>query len=132
MSLSDPIADMLTYIRNGQLSNKKEVKCPSSTYKVRVLEVLMDEGYIDSYETEDIGSGKKLAKINLKYHEGKPVIQKISRVSKPGRRVYASVDSMPRVCNGLGISILSTSSGVMSDHMARKKGVGGEVICYVF
>lgn len=132
MSLSDPIADMLTRIRNGQRSSKQVVSCPSSSYKVRVLDVLVSEGYIDSYELEKKDSDKVTANIKLKYHEGSPVIQKIEKVSKPGRRVYANVSDLPRVYNGLGIAIVSTSSGVMSDHLARRQGVGGEVICYVF
>lgn len=132
MSLSDPIADMLTRIRNGQRSNKEIVECPSSKYKTKVLDVLASEGYIDSYETNDLGAGKVMANIRLKYYDGKPVIQELNRVSKPGRRVYADIKNLPRVHNGLGMSIMSTSSGVMSDYRARKEGVGGEVICHVF
>lgn len=132
MSMSDPLGDMLTRIRNAQRAKKNEVVTPSSRLRENVLEVLKKEGYIASYEKSNVRQGVDELKIKLKYHEGTSVITEIYRVSTPGRRVYSSVKDLPRVYNGLGISIISTPSGVMSDHEARKANVGGEVLCQVF
>lgn len=130
--MTDPLGDMLTRIRNGQRARKSSVRSPSSKLRMRVLEVLRSEGYIRGYEEEEIKRGIRELKVELKYHEGEPVIRQISRVSKPGRRVYSSVKEMPTVYDGLGISILSTPRGVMSDSDARAANVGGEVLCMVF
>jgi len=130
--MTDPLGDMLTRIRNGQRARKSSVRSPSSKLRMRVLEVLRDEGYIRGYAEEEISRGIRELKVELKYHEGEPVIRQISRVSKPGRRVYSSVKDMPTVYDGLGISILSTPRGVMSDNDARSANVGGEVLCMVF
>ncbi len=132
MSMSDPLADMLTRIRNGQRANKKAVNSPASKLRQRVLDVLEREGFIRGYVREENENGKPEINIELKYHEGDPVIREIKRVSKPGRRVYSSVNDLPRVRNGLGISIVSTPKGVLSDAEARAENVGGEVICTVF
>ena len=132
MSLSDPVGDMLTRIRNGQKAGKATIVSPASKARASVLEVLKREGYIRGYEQADGESGGSALRIELKYHEGHPVIREISRVSRPGRRVYSKVTEIPRVFNGLGISILSTPRGVMSDNEARAANVGGEVICRVF
>lgn len=132
MSVNDPLGDMLTRIRNGQLRRMSKVSTPGSKLRARVLEVLQSEGYIRGYTAEDLGNGRQNFEIELKYFDGQPVIRTIARVSKPGRRVYASIDTMPRVANGLGVTILSTSKGVMADHEAREKNVGGEVLCQVF
>jgi small subunit ribosomal protein S8 len=132
MSASDPIGDLLTRIRNAQERGKSKVNSPASRLRERVLEVLQNEGFIRSFATVQKDGGKPEIEIELKYFDGAPVIRKIQRVSKPGRRVYASVDSLPTVFNGLGISILSTPKGVMSDADARTQNVGGEVICTVF
>jgi small subunit ribosomal protein S8 len=132
MSLSDPVGDMLTRIRNGQKAGKATILSPASKARASVLEVLKREGYIRGYEQADGESGGVELRIELKYHEGHPVIREISRVSRPGRRVYSKVTEIPRVFNGLGISILSTPRGVMSDNEARAANVGGEVICRVF
>ena len=132
MSASDPIGDLLTRIRNAQERGKSKVSSPASRLRERVLEVLQNEGFIRGFATVQQGSGKAEIEIELKYFDGAPVIREIERVSKPGRRVYASVDSLPTVYNGLGISILSTPKGVMSDADARSHNVGGEVICKVF
>jgi small subunit ribosomal protein S8 len=132
MSLSDPLGDMLTRIRNGQKAGKATIVSPASKARANVLEVLKREGYIRGYEQSDGESGGTELRIELKYHEGHPVIRDISRVSRPGRRVYSKVTEIPRVFNGLGISILSTPRGVMSDNEARAANVGGEVICRVF
>lgn len=131
MTMTDPLGDMLTRIRNGQRANKSVVEAPASKLRARVLEVLQREGYIRGY-TRDENGGKPLFFIELKYHEGEPVIRSITRVSKPGRRVYSSVGDLPRVQNGLGISIVSTPKGVLSDAEARTHNVGGEVLCTVF
>ncbi|MGE0230465.1 MAG: 30S ribosomal protein S8 [Flavobacteriaceae bacterium] len=132
MSVSDPIGDMITRIRNAQMRGKSVVTTPGSTLRARVLDVLKDEGYIRGYsESEMIGQQKEL-RIELKYADGEPVIREISRVSKPGRRVYASVKTLPTVHNGLGVSIVSTPKGVMADWKAREENVGGEVLCQVF
>ena len=130
MSMSDPIADMLTRIRNGQMAEKVAVKMAASKMKVAIAEVLKDEGYIEGYSVAE-NEGKPLLNVELKYYAGQPVIERIDRVSRPGLRVYRRCTELPRVMNGLGIAVISTSSGVMSDHKARVKGVGGEIICYV-
>lgn len=132
MSMTDPIADMLTRIRNSQMRGKSKVTSPASKIRGNVLDVLESEGFIRGYAAIEHGSGKKEFEIELKYYEGEPVIREIQRVSKPGRRVYAGVNNLPTVYNGLGISILSTPKGVMSDGEARTRNVGGEVICTVF
>ena len=132
MAMTDPLGDMLTRIRNAQMRNKSMVRTPASKMRARVLEVLKDEGYIRGYATVEHDDGKNEIEIELKYYDGSPVIREIERVSKPGRRVYASVRNIPRVSNGLGVSILSTPMGVMADHEAREKNVGGEVLCKVF
>ena len=130
MSMTDPIADMLTRIRNGQASNKTEVAIPSSKLKTAIAEVLKKEGYISNYSTSGKG-GKNILTIELKYFEGKPVIESIYRSSKPGLRLYKNKENLPKVLGGLGVAIVSTSAGVMSDRVAREKGVGGEVLCIV-
>ena len=132
MSMSDPVGDLLTRIRNGQRANKNAVMSPSSKLRANVLEVLKREGYIRGYENEKVSAGFNQLRIELKYHDGTPVIRHIQRVSKPGRRVYSKIKDLPNVYNGLGISILSTPRGVMSDNEARAENVGGEVICEVF
>ena len=132
MTVTDPLGDMLTRIRNAQLRGKSKVTTPASKMRVRVLDVLQQEGYIRGYAEVDYGKGRSEIEIELKYFDGEPVIRKIDRVSTPGRRVYASVDNLPTVYNGLGISILSTPKGVLSDADARAQNVGGEVICTVF
>ena len=130
MSMSDPIADMLTRIRNAQKARKVNVSMPSSNAKVAVAKVLRDEGYVADYSVEKDGAKSQLT-VALKYFEGAPVIEKIKRVSKPGLRVYRANDGLPTVLGGLGVAIVSTSAGVMSDREARAKGIGGEVICLV-
>lgn len=132
MAINDPLGDMLTRIRNAQMRRKSRVSTPGSKLRARVLDVLQLEGYIRGYETTEFGDGRTEFDIELKYYEGAPVIRSISRVSKPGRRVYSSVDTMPRVADGLGVVIVSTPKGVMSDHSAREQNVGGEVLCQVF
>ncbi len=132
MSVTDPIGDMLTRIRNAQERGKPKVATPASRLRERVLDVLQQEGFIRGFATVQHGGGKAEIEIELKYFDGEPVIHEIHRVSKPGRRVYASVDTLPTVYNGLGISILSTPKGVMSDAEARAQNVGGEVLCTVF
>jgi small subunit ribosomal protein S8 len=132
MALSDPLGDMLTRIRNGQRAGKATIVSPASKLRASVLDVLKREGYIRGYQQSDGATGGLEFKIELKYHEGHPVIREISRVSRPGRRVYSKVAELPRVYNGLGISILSTPRGVMSDNEARAANVGGEVLCRVF
>ena len=130
MSISDPIADMLTRIRNGQMVDKTEVTMPSSKLKVAIAKVLEDEGYIDGY-TVDANDGKPDLRIGLKYYAGRPVIEMIERVSRPGLRVYKNHETIPQVMNGLGIAIISTPKGVMTDRKARAAGIGGEVLCVV-
>ena len=130
MSMSDPIADMLTRIRNGQKARKISVSMPFSAVKVAVANVLQDEGYILGYEENGEGAKKELS-VELKYYEGTPVIEKVQRVSKPGLRIYRGKEDLPKVLGGLGIAIVSTSAGVMSDRQARQQGIGGEVICIV-
>jgi small subunit ribosomal protein S8 len=132
MAVNDPVGDMLTRIRNAQMRRKTKVSTPGSRLRARVLDVLQSEGYIRGYSTTEYGNGRTEFEIELKYFDGEPVIRTIERVSKPGRRVYASVNAMPRVANGLGITILSTPKGVMADHEAREKNVGGEVLCTIF
>jgi len=132
MALSDPLGDMLTRIRNGQRARMSSVESPASKLRTNVLEVLKREGYIRGYAQEEVRPGVSNLKIELKYHEGEPVIKQIARVSKPGRRVYSKIADMQRVYNGLGIAILSTPRGVMSDNEARAANVGGEVLCRVF
>ena len=131
MLMNDPLGDMLTRIRNAQLRKRPTCSTPASMLRARVLDVLQLEGYIRGY-SEVALNGKAEYQIELKYSDGQPVIREIERVSKPGRRVYASVDSMPRVADGLGTTIVSTPKGVMSDHEARNQNVGGEVLCRVF
>lgn len=132
MSLSDPLGDMLTRIRNAYGRKKSSVSTPASRLRTRVLDVLKSEGYIRDYSQTDFENGKSEIEIELKYFDGEPVIREIERVSKPGRRVYASVKNLPRVNNGLGISVLSTPKGIMADHSARDANVGGEVLFTVF
>jgi small subunit ribosomal protein S8 len=132
MAMTDPLGDMLTRIRNAQSRRKTTVTTPASTLRARVLEVLKSEGYIRDFSQTDYEGGKSEIEIELKYFEDQPVIREIARVSKPGRRVYVSVKSIPSVANGLGISILSTPKGVMADHQAREANVGGEVLCRIF
>ena len=130
MSMSDPIADMLTRIRNAQMVEKAVVSMPSSKLKVAIATVLRDEGYIDGYRIRDEG-GKAELEIALKYYAGRPVIERIERVSRPGLRIYKGRDAIPQVMNGLGVAIVTTPKGVMTDRKARQTGVGGEVLCYV-
>lgn len=132
MSMTDPIADMLTRIRNGLQARKSVIETPASKARQRVLDVLQREGYIRGYSRTEGEGNKATLSIELKYDEGEPVIRTINRVSKPGRRVYSSVADLPRVHNGLGISIVSTPKGVLSDAEAREGNVGGEVLCTVF
>lgn len=130
MSMQDPIADMLTRIRNALGANKASVAMPSSTKKIAIAEVLKDEGYIAGSRVEVDGAKSQLI-VELKYYDGKPVIDQLKRVSRPGLRIYKGKDELPKVMGGLGVSIISTSAGVMSDRAARKAGHGGEVICFV-
>ena len=130
MSMSDPIADMLVRIRNAQLVGHTEVAMPASKLKSAIAQVLKDEGYIEDYALRDEGVKKQL-RIGLKYYAGRPVIERLERVSKPGLRVYRGRDDIPRIMNGLGVAILSTSRGVMTDRKARADGVGGEILCIV-
>jgi small subunit ribosomal protein S8 len=132
MMVNDPIGDLIARIRNAQLRRKSRLSTPGSKLRARVLDVLKSEGYIRGYSETKFENGRVEFDIELKYFEGQPAIREIKRVSKPGRRVYSSVDSMPRVANGLGITIISTPSGVMADHEARERNVGGEVLCTVF
>jgi small subunit ribosomal protein S8 len=132
MTLMDPIGDMFTRIRNGQLRLLKKVEMPSSNFRLKVLDVLKNEGFISSYHIEKKDNNKVSLVVELKYYEGTPVIKEIKRVSKPGRRVFSSATSIPRIQNGLGLAIISTNKGVMSDIEARKNNVVGEIICRVF
>ena len=132
MTMTDPLADLLTRIRNGQRAHKETVVAPASRLRSNVLEVLKNEGYIRGYSQYEVRPGISEIKIELKYHEGDPVIRESNRVSTPGRRVYSKIKDLPRIYNGLGISILSTPRGVMSDNDARDANVGGEVLCQVF
>ena len=132
MTMTDPLGDMLTRIRNAQMRNKSTVSTPASKLRGHVLDVLKSEGYIRGYAKVDYDGGKSEFEIELKYFDGEPVIKEITRVSKPGRRVYSSVRNLPTVSNGLGVAILSTPKGVMSDARAREENVGGEVLCNIF
>ena len=132
MSMSDPLADLLTRIRNGQMAGKDAINAPASNLRVNMLDVLKREGYIRNYERCNVRTGIDEVRIELKYYEGEPVIKEIRRISRPGQRVYSSIKDLPKVYNGLGISILSTPRGVMSDTEARAANVGGEVLCQVF
>ena len=132
MTLVDPIGDMFTRIRNGQMRNLNSVLIPASKFRSKILEILKTEGYINSFFLESSENNKKVIKVNLKYFEGNPVIKEIKRISKPGRRVYSRATSIPKIQNGLGMAIISTSQGVMSDIQARKNNIGGEIICKVF
>jgi small subunit ribosomal protein S8 len=132
MSLSDPLGDMLTRIRNAYGRKKSSVSTPASRLRTRVLDVLKSEGYIRDYSQTDFDNGKSEIEIELKYFDGAPVVREIERVSKPGRRVYASVKNLPRINNGLGVAIVSTPKGVMADHDARDANVGGEILCQIF
>ena len=132
MSMSDTLGDMLTRIRNGQTTNKKVVDAPASRFRKNVLEVLKREGFIRNFEEKEMRPGINFFEIELKYYNGKPVITEIKRVSKPGRRVYSSIKNLQKTYNGLGISILSTPRGVMSDNEARQANVGGEVLCTIY
>jgi|TARA_Y100000310_G_scaffold41892_1_gene39211 small subunit ribosomal protein S8 len=131
MSLSDPIGDMIARIKNAQLRNHKKVKLPSSKFKIKIAEVLKSEGYIIDYKVSQ-ESNKPYLEISLKYFSGNPVISSIQRVSKPGRRIFSRAESLPKINNGLGIAIISTPKGVMTDIDARKQKIGGEIICKVF
>ena len=131
MSLNDPIGDMIARIKNAQLRNHKKIELPSSNFKVKIADVLKNEGYIIDYKTFSELNKSKL-EISLKYHYGNPVINSIQRVSKPGRRIFSSAESLPKINNGLGIAIVSTPKGVMTDIDARKQKIGGEIICKVF
>ena len=132
MSTHDPISDLIPRIRNAQMRNKSKVTSPSSKLRESVLEVLKNEGYIRGFATVEHKNGRTELEIELKYFDGEPVIREIERVSKPGRRVYTSVKNMPRINNGLGVTIVSTPKGVMADHDARDANVGGEILCTVF
>ena len=131
MSLSDPIGDMIARIKNAQMRNHKKVELPSSNFKSKIAEILKSEGYIVDYKV-NLETSKPVLLINLKYHSGNPVISTIERVSKPGRRIFSRAESLPKINNGLGIAIVSTPKGVMTDVDARKQKVGGEIICKVF
>ena len=131
MSLSDPIGDMIARIKNAQVRNYKKVELPSSNFKVKIAEILKSEGFVIDYKV-DLEDNKPVLLINLKYHSGNPVIGTIERVSKPGRRIFSRAESLPKINNGLGIAIISTPKGVMTDIDARKQKVGGEIICKVF
>jgi len=132
MAFIDPISDMITRIRNAQMRSLNNVKIPGSKFRERILDVLKNEGYIAGYKVLSDSSNKGKLHVDLKYNNGMPVIREINRVSKPGRRVYARANTIPRIQNGLGLAIVSTSKGIMSDHDARIKKIGGEIICRVF
>ena len=132
MSFTDPIADMITRIRNAQLRTLKTVAIPNSKFRARILDVLKEEGYISDYKFIPDTKNKGTLFVDLKYNNGLPVIKEITRVSKPGRRIYTKADSIPKIQSGLGIAIVSTSMGIMSDNDARLKNIGGEIICRVF
>ena len=132
MSMTDPLGDMLTRIRNGQRARKNQIVSPASTLRNNVLDVLKREGYIRDFSQRELRPGISEIEIQLKYHDGEPVIHEISRVSKPGRRIYSKIKDLQRVYNGLGIAILSTPRGVLSDNEARDQNVGGEILCQVF
>ncbi|HWJ05082.1 MAG TPA: 30S ribosomal protein S8 [Steroidobacteraceae bacterium] len=130
MSMTDPIADFLTRIRNGQLSGKPEIAAPSSRIKLALAKVLKDEGYIEDFAVDD-GEAKPTVRVRLKYYQGRPVIDRLERVSRPGLRVYKAKDELPKILGGMGVAIISTSKGVMTDREARAAGHGGEVLCIV-
>ena len=132
MALTDPIGDMFSRIRNGQMRSLDSIDIPSSNFRKNILKILKEEGYINDYYIEKLKNNKINLKINLKYYEGDPVIKEIKRISKPGRRVYSRANSIPRVMNGLGLAILSTPKGVMTDSEAKRNNIGGEIICKVF
>ena len=132
MSFTDPIADMITRIRNAQLRALSTVSIPSSKFRAKILDVLKEEGYISDYKTLTDKKNKIFLLVDLKYYNGSPVIKEIRRISKPGRRIYTRADSIPKIQSGLGIAIVSTSMGIMSDNDARLKNIGGEIICRVF
>tara|TARA_B100001996_G_C18187307_1_gene410696 strand:- start:93 stop:491 length:399 start_codon:yes stop_codon:yes gene_type:complete len=132
MSLADPIGDMITRIRNAQMRTLSKVVIPSSKFREKILQILKQEGYISDYKTVNDKKNKNTLLVDLKYYNGLPVIKEIKRISKPGRRIYARADSIPKIQNGLGLAIVSTSIGIMSDTDARTKNVGGEIICRVF
>ena len=131
MSMTDPVADMLTRIRNGQKVGLESVEMPASRLKQAVAEVLQEEGYIDGVSVQDAENNKRELSIKLRYHDGRPVIERLERVSRPGLRIYRGKDDLPKVMGGLGVAIVSTSKGVMSDRQARSQGHGGEVLCIV-
>jgi small subunit ribosomal protein S8 len=132
MTISDPLGDMLTRIRNAQMRSRPKVSTPASKLRERVLEVLQEEGYIRGFSRTDYNDGKAEIEIELKYFDGQPVIREIKRISSPGRRVYSSAKEIPTIANGLGVAILSTPKGVMSDSQARRENIGGEILCSVF
>jgi small subunit ribosomal protein S8 len=132
MAMTDPLGDLLTRIRNGQRAHKDSIVTPASNFRINVLEVLKREGYIRGFDRYNLRAGIDAIRVDLKYYDGQPVIKEISRISTPGRRVYSKIKDLPRMYNGLGISILSTPRGVMSDSEARAANVGGEVLCRVF
>ena len=132
MSTTDPIGDLITRIRNAQMRRKEKISTPGSRLRASVLEVLAAEGFIRGYSASEPVNGRTEFEIELKYYDGEPVIREISRVSKPGRRVYSSVKTLPRVANGLGVAVVSTPQGVMADHEAREQNVGGEILCQIF
>ena len=132
MSFSDPVADMIARIRNGQMRFLNTVEIPASKFRTKILEILKDEGYILNYKLEINKSKKNNISVDLKYYQGNPVIKEITRISKPGRRVFTKADSIPKIQSGLGIAIMSTSKGVMTDGEARKQNIGGEILCKVF
>jgi small subunit ribosomal protein S8 len=132
MTFTDPIGDMFSRIRNGQMRSLNSVDIPSSIFRQNILKILKSEGFIKDYYIEKTENNKSSLKINLKYYEGNPVIKEIKRISKPGRRVYSRANSIPRVMNGLGLAIISTPKGVMTDAEARKNNIGGEIICRIF
>ena len=132
MTFADPIGDMITRIRNAQMRTLYNVKIPSSKFRAKILEVLKQEGYISDYKILSDTKNKNTISVDLKYNNGLPVIKEIKRISKPGRRIYARADSIPKIQNGLGLAIVSTSKGIMSDYEAKNNNVGGEIICKVF
>jgi len=132
MTFVDPISDMITRIRNAQMRMSKNVTIPNSKFRIRILEVLKQEGYISDYKLSSDSNNKNTLSVDLKYSNGLPVIREIKIISKPGRRIYAKADSIPKIQNGLGLAILSTSKGIMTDNEARNQNVGGEIICRIF
>ena len=132
MSFTDPISDMITRIRNAQLRTLNTVSIPNSKFRAKILDVLKEEGYISNYKPSSNEKNNKFLLVNLKYNNGIPVIREIARVSRPGRRIYTKAESIPKIQNGMGIAIVSTSMGIMSDNDARSKNIGGEIICKVF